>query len=147
MEQETNDLFNNFIHLYYPELKTFATSYLTLVTTILVFSITFAEKIIQPKGSNNKYHFILFTAWFMFFISIIFGGYGLWRLFAAYSVATNWYHLYNATNPDKEIEILRFRIVYDIAYRYLNYSGIAFVIGIMFLVLSGLVKIFKSEKV
>ncbi len=147
MEEVSKDLFYNFTHSYYPELKTFATSYLTLVTTILVFSITFAEKIILPQKSNSKYNSMIFFAWFAFLTSIILGGYALWRLFAAYNIANDWYSLYDSANPIKENKIRQFKTIYSIAYRFLNYSGIVFVIGIMFLVASGLVKLFKSEYV
>ncbi len=145
MKQETNELFKIFLEFYYPELKSFAISYLTLVTTILVFSITFAEKVIS-KGANKKYSVFLFGAWFMFLLSIIFGGYGLWRLFAAANIARGWYWLYDDVNISIESRITHFKAIYSIAYRFLNYSGVALVFGIISLMLSGLIKLDKNSK-
>jgi H+/Cl- antiporter ClcA len=145
MEKDTRELFENFNRFYYPELKSFAISYLTLVTTILVFSITFAEKVILPNENNRKYSIFLFAAWFMFFISIIFGGYGLWRLFSAYNIANDWYYLYDNNSPSMEYKIHHFKAIYSTAYGFLNYSGLAFVIGMLFLVTSGLLRLLKRK--
>ena len=77
----------------------------------------------------------------MFLFSIILGGYGLWRLFAAANIASDWYSLYDNVHPTIESKINQFKAVYSKAYWFLNFSGIVFVFGISFLLLSGLLRI------
>jgi hypothetical protein len=66
-----DEITKNFLTYDYPEAKDMAKSFLTLIAAILVFLITFSEKIIgfQTAGRNKKIFIVM--SWVLFLISII----------------------------------------------------------------------------
>lgn len=84
---ETDQAFRIFLSFVYPELKSFSLNFLTLVSGVLAFSVTFADKVLGITGGFSRRHLPLSGAWSMFLCSIALTGYGLWRLFGAAEVA------------------------------------------------------------
>ena len=72
-----------FLEFVYPETKDLCKLFLTLVSGILVFSVTFSEKIVNFQTAGRWARSLLLTAWTMFIIAIISGGSSLTLLFLA----------------------------------------------------------------
>ena len=72
-----------FLEFVYPETKDLCKLFLTLVSGILVFSVTFSEKIVSFQTAGKWARSLLLTAWVMFVIAIIRGGSSLTLLFLA----------------------------------------------------------------
>lgn len=72
-----------FTDFVYPEVKDLCKHFLTLVSGILVFSITFSEKIIDFQRAKPWERWLLLAAWAMFFLTFIGGGASLTMLFVA----------------------------------------------------------------
>jgi hypothetical protein len=72
-----------FLEFVYPETKDLCKLFLTLVSGILVFSVTFSEKIVSFQTAGKWARSLLLTAWVMFVIAIISGGSSLTLLFLA----------------------------------------------------------------
>ena len=84
-----------FLKYDYPETKDMCKQFLTLITTVLVISITFSDKIVGFGDASFTSKWLVITAWTSFLLAIIFCGLGL--LFvtmaageAAYSRIKNW---------------------------------------------------------
>jgi hypothetical protein len=72
MEQDF--LSENFLKYDYAETKDLAKSFLTLVSAILVFSLTFAEKIVDFQKASRFLKAMMVTSWGMFIIAISLAG-------------------------------------------------------------------------
>jgi hypothetical protein len=68
---------DKFIKYGYPEIKSLAIQFLTLLTAILVFSLTFSEKIVNYNQSKNSVRAILIAGWTLLILAIIADGIGL----------------------------------------------------------------------
>jgi hypothetical protein len=66
-----DEITKNFLTYDYPEAKDLAKSFLTLIAAILVFSITFSEKIIGFQTAARSKKVFLVMSWVLFFIAII----------------------------------------------------------------------------
>ena len=77
MEVET------FLQYIYPQTKDLCLHFLTLVSGILVFSVTFSEKIVGFHTAGVWARRLLLAAWVLFVTSIIAGGASLTMLFLA----------------------------------------------------------------
>lgn len=71
----------DFLQFVYPEAKDLCKHFLTLVSGILVFSVTFAEKILTISTASKGQKLILFSAWVFFILAFILGGVSLTGLF------------------------------------------------------------------
>ncbi|WP_395664409.1 hypothetical protein [Methylocella sp.] len=67
-------LYDNFLKYDYAETKDLAKSFLTLTSAILVFSLTFAEKIVDFQKSSLRIKSLMLAAWGMFIITISLAG-------------------------------------------------------------------------
>jgi hypothetical protein len=120
-----------FIQFYYPEVKDLSKSFLTLVSGILAFSITFSTSIIGVSTASKLQLILLISAWLFFIIAIIAAGSGLYNNFVAANIANK------AILNDTE---LKFRQLLKRPYMLLNIAGVSFVIGLILLALAGATK-------
>src|ERR1700754_907447 len=66
-----------FLKYNYPETKEMCLHFLTLLTGVLAFSISFAEKVFDFQKANKKRRLIIIWSWCLYLIAIIFCGVGL----------------------------------------------------------------------
>ena len=72
-----------FLDFVYPEVKDLCTHFLTLVAGILVFSVTFSEKIVNFHTAGRWARSFLLGAWVLFVVAIAGGGTSMTALFLA----------------------------------------------------------------
>ncbi len=120
-----------FIQFYYPEIKDLSKSFLTLVSGILAFSITFSTSIIGVSTASKLQLILLISAWLFFVIAIIAAGSGLYSNFVAANLANK------AILGDSA---LKFKQLLKRPYIFLNIAGVSFVIGLILLALAGVTK-------
>lgn len=65
---------NLFLKYDYPETRELLKSFLTLVSATLVLSVAFSEKIAKTHEADDWVRKLMFSAWALFFISIVLGG-------------------------------------------------------------------------
>src|SRR5258708_35261164 len=129
--REAADLFMKYN---YAETKDLCKEFLTLVTAILVFSLTFSEKIVDFRRSARSAKVLLFSAWTLFLASIVSCGIGLTYLALAGGQAvygSDDYYLYLANK----------------CYSCVIGSGVFFIIGLIALVLAGMIATFARGSV
>lgn len=76
-----------FIEKGYPEIKQLAMQLLTLSSTILIFSITFSDKIVKLKEASSSSVFLLISSWVFLMAALIFDGFGIAFNTQAYAIA------------------------------------------------------------
>ena len=74
MEGTTAELF---LRYDYTETKDLAKAFLTLVSSILVVSITFSEKVVGGRSTTRRSRLALSTCWLFLIISLIVCGFAL----------------------------------------------------------------------
>jgi hypothetical protein len=113
-----------FLKYDFPETKDLCKSFLSLVSGILVFSITFSEKIVGFPRAVRRAKICLFLTWGLLLGAIICCGVGL----AMYSFAAG-QALYGGTNeyPELAQEAVPFGVL----------AGALFVLGMLSLALAG----------
>ena len=113
----------------YAETKDLCKDFLTLVTGILVFSLTFSEKIVDFRRSAKAAKFLLFSSWTLFIASIICCGIGLTYLALAGGQAVHGSGNYYLQLASK-------------CYACVVGSGLCFITGLISLVLAGMIATF-----
>ena len=113
-----------FLKFDFAETKDLCKQFLTLVSGILVFSVTFSQKFVAGTASAPPN--MLVASWFLFILAIILSGGALWLMFIAGSRATH-----NPTDVSARSLLRR------ISYLALNVAGIFFVVGMVLLICSG----------
>ena len=68
----------SFIANVYPEIKDLGKQFLTLVSGVLAFTVTFAEKIIDFATASSLQKYLLLLSWLFFIGSVTAVGVGLW---------------------------------------------------------------------
>lgn len=121
----------------YPEIKTLGIQFLTLVTAILVFSITFSEKIINYNISGNLVKMILILAWCLLVSSIIFDGIGLSYNAYALPVALTEEHITTGDVPGFYLPAFK-------AVKIILFAGVCFILGIGFILIGAVISMFKK---
>jgi len=122
-----------FIKFYYPEVKDLSKSFLTLVSGILAFSVTFSSTIIGfPNASILQLTFLI-SSWLFLIVAIVAAGGGIYTNFVSSNIANR------AIMEGKEHKI-EFSSLVKHPYALLNVAGIAFVIGLILLALAGVSK-------
>ena len=121
-----------FIKFYYAEIKDLSKSFLTLVSGILAFSITFSTSIIGVSTASILQLILLICAWLSFVIAIIAAGWGLYSDFVSANIANKAIHA--GTNLEFKQLLIR-------PYRLLTVAGAAFVIGLILLAIAGVTNI------
>jgi hypothetical protein len=124
--QSERDLF---LKYNYPETKDLAKSFLTLASAILVFSLTFSEKIVDFAHARPVSRYCLFVAWSSLILSIVLCG-----LAICFNSASGGYAVYGNTYFEK---------LAGIAYILLLFSGALFVLGLLALIASAWISIVR----
>ena len=113
------------IKFLYPTAQELCKHFLTVVSGILVFSVTFSEKIVDFHKANRTDRRLLFFAWSVFVLALIGAGTSLVFHVAAAG------HAYAAPQSSNWIAPMQ------IGGRLLMAAGVAFVLGLITLVLLG----------
>ena len=111
-----------FLKYDYPETKDMCKQFLTLVTTVLVISLTFSEKIIDFKNTSTLSKWLIILAWVSFLSAIIFCGLGLLFVTMAAGEA-----VYSKIKNYKRI---------NYAYIGIVIAGASFVLGLILLIVT-----------
>jgi hypothetical protein len=120
---------NFFMATIYPEVKDLGKQFITLLSGVLAFTITFADKIVDLQNSGLPSKVFLMLCWLLFVAAIIFIGVALWWNYNIAMTASQ-------HKIDHAYNILR-RV-----YRLFLLGGFSFVLGLGFLVLSGITRLF-----
>lgn len=120
-----------FIDFVYPEARDLCKHFLTLVSGILVFSVTFSEKVVNFQAASVSARWLLFCAWAMFLIAFVGGGASLTMLFLAAGSA-------NAG----ETSWAQFMVSGGVT---LFASGVAFCLGLITLAVSGSLAVLQNR--
>lgn len=115
----------------YPETKELCLKFLTLVISVLVFSITFSEKIIDIQNSSRVDKLVLVISWISLILAIVLCGIGL----TIHTRAGG-----QAVYGENDLELNRLS---QLAYRFIILGGSAFVLGLGILTLAGIRLLFR----
>jgi hypothetical protein len=114
----------------YAESKDLCKEFLTLVSGVLVFSVTFAEKIIAFSDHRSRGRWTLFGSWISLIVALILGGIGLALLGMAADVAVH--------APD----LSRILLLENRSVLFMFWGGVFFVLGLILIVLAGALSMF-----
>jgi hypothetical protein len=123
-----------FMKYNYAETKDLCKDFLTLVTGILVFSLTFSEKIVDFQHSGKSAKILLLSSWTLFISTLISCGIGLTYLALAGGQAVYGSDDYYLTLANK-------------CYAWVIASGLFFITGLIALVLAGMIATFTRSSV
>lgn len=129
-----------FLQFEYKEVKDLDLHFLTLVVTVLVFSLTFSEKIVNFQVASRRTRAFLLWSWGAFVVAIIGAGLALTLVFIAGITATNSERFVSLNGTD--------------AYWWwrnrsgwaLLISGCLFVAGLVLLLSSGIATLRRAAK-
>jgi hypothetical protein len=125
MHLPISDEAKNFMTYDYAELKDLCKQFLTLVSGILVFSITFTDKIVEFNGLPR---WPLLISWIAFIGAIVLCGLGLGLIALAGG---------QAVSGGQSYRIMEYRAV------WLTFgAGLSFLIGLAALIVAGVLKMF-----
>jgi hypothetical protein len=130
MQWQIPDEAKNFMTYDYAEPKDLCKQFLTLVSGILVFSITFAEKIV---GYRAVARWPLLASWIAFIIAIVLCGLGLGLMALAGGQAVS--------GAPGEI----YRHMESQAVRLSFGAGLSFVLGLTSLIVAGVLTMFTKQ--
>jgi hypothetical protein len=118
-----------FLKYDYAETKDLAKHFLTFISAILVFSLTFTEKIINtnPRKRNQRWSVII--CWLCFFVSIVMCGLAICfiSLAGARAAYARDYGAYA-----------------NLAWIFMICAGVVFVLGLMALMTAGILSVFRE---
>src|SRR5260370_34163017 len=114
----------------YAETKDLCKQFLTLASSILVFSLAFSEKIVNYGQSSAEANTFLFTSWVLLLFSIIACGVGLCYLALAGGQA-----VYGTGNT--------YLYFADTSYGWVLAAGGSFVVGLLAMVVAGIISSLK----
>lgn len=117
-----------YVQFYYPEIKDLSKSFLSLVSAILAFSVTFSTSIIDIKATSSTQLIFLICAWLSFVIAIITTGAGLYLSFRNANMANK---------AIKENDKLEISDLLTPPYILLTIAGCTFVAGLVLLAIAG----------
>jgi len=121
-----------FLKYNYAESKDLCKEFLTLVSGVLVFSVTFAEKIVRFSDYRARGRWTLFGAWIALVAALISGGIGLTELGFAANAAVN------ASDPSL-IQFFGHK-----ADMWMYTGGVLFVLGLLLIVVAGALSMFAK---
>jgi len=109
-----------FLKYDYPETKDMCKQFLTLITTVLVISLTFSDKIVGFNNASITAKWLVISSWTSFLLAIIFCGLGLLFVTMAAGEAA-----YGRTKNLKRV---------NRAYKMIVTAGGFFILGLVLLV-------------
>lgn len=113
-----------FLKYNYPETKDMGLHFLTLVTAVLVFSLSFAEKVFDFQHSTKKKRLIVILGWCLYILSIIFCGLGL---------------TLNALAGGAAAYDGNYRSYATTSYEFIVFAGGCFIVGLVFTMVSAII--------
>jgi hypothetical protein len=115
---------DKFLKYNYFETKDMGLHFLTLVTAVLVFSLSFAEKVFDFQHASKRKRAVVIVGWCLYMLSIIFCGLGLTlnALAGGAAVYNNEYESYA-----------------NRAYLFIIFAGVCFIIGLVFTMISAII--------
>src|SRR5262245_44112271 len=116
-----------FMQFYYPETKDLCKTFLTLVTAVLVFSLTFSDKIVDFARATRLAKRLLLAAWFSMLGAILVCGVGLAYVSTAAAQAV--------TGEPGYFETAMF------GWKWIVVGGVSFGVGLCALIAAGTVSI------
>lgn len=134
---------DKFIKYGYPEIKSLATQMITLLTSVLVFSITFSEKIVNFSNAETYKRQILLLSWTFLILAIVCDGIGLAFNSFALPFALSDVHTIE-TSKENSTEF------YEPAARSLSFivfSGLFFILGLISLIIAGISSMAKKTSI
>jgi hypothetical protein len=116
-----------FMQFYYPETKDLCKTFLTLVTAVLVFSLTFSDRIVDFARATKLARRLLLSSWFSMLGAILVCGVGLAYVSAAAAQA--------ATGEFGYFQAAMF------GWKCIVIAGVSFGVGLCALIAAGTVSI------
>jgi len=109
-----------FLKYNYLEVKDLSKSFLTIIITVFMLSVTFSEKIVDYQKSKLKTKLLMVISWILLILSIIFCGIGLIFISIAGGQAVYGVYFYGSAS---------------LSYKFIIISGISFVLGLVFMII------------
>lgn len=122
-----------FLQYDYVEMKSLCTQFLTVVVSVLVFSLTFSEKIADFHKATKAVKWLLLAAWFLFFTAIVLGGLAI-------------YHIAFSGGAALASNALGYRTAQAAAMTYAISGGCCFVSGLMAMMLSAMATVLRRKE-
>ena len=136
----------DFITYNYSEAKDLAKSFLTLISAILVFSITFSEKVVVFQTAGSARRIALIISWICFVLSIIGCGVSI----VLYFNTLVWAVKCDASPCFTMLNGVRYEDIYYYLFTAGNFimlaAGASFSIGLSSLVVSALLSLWASPR-
>ena len=129
---EINEDATNFLKYAYSETKDLSKHFLTVLTAVLVFSLAFAEKVVDIKNADIISKGCLGAAWCSFFTAIVSCGVAICYVALSGGAAS--------ANRGREAYWTPMRS----AIKWLTASGALFTIGLMALIVTTIRSIFRT---
>lgn len=120
LEIKNLSLSEMFLKYDYPETKDMCKQFLTLITTVLVISLTFSDKIVGFNDASKVSKWLVISSWTSFLLAIIFCGLGLLFVTMAAGEAA-----YRKTRNWKQV---------NAAYKMIVAAGGLFILGLVLLI-------------
>jgi hypothetical protein len=120
----------DFLAFDYSEVKDLSKAFLTLISGILVFSVTFSEKIVKFPGGKPLARRLLLMSWAFFILAILASGLALNCIFYGASKFAHGQSDYTSWG--------------DFSYWSLDFGGFFFVVGLICLMASAVVTYVKT---
>ena len=109
-----------FMKYNYPETKDMCKQFLTLVSTLLVVSLTFSDKVVNFSTASSAVKWIIVLAWIFLLLAIICCGLGLLLI----TIAAG----------DAVYQKFRYKIIAGKSYNMIVTAGGCFILGLVLLI-------------
>ncbi|MBB4080544.1 hypothetical protein GGR28_003178 [Lewinella aquimaris] len=143
MEGEFNDAKLFIVHGY-NEIKSLSIQLLTLLTAILIFSVTFSEKIVNFNQTTRSVRLMLVAGWALLMCAIVSDGVGL--ALNAFALPLALIDLYEHETGAPNY-ILEFYEPAFNSFKAILISGVFFIYGLIFIVAAGIVSVFIKPSI
>lgn len=131
-----------FIKYGYPEMKSLAIQFLTLLTAILIFSLTFSEKIVNYNQASTSVRAILIFGWTLLILAIVSDGIGIaYNAIALPTALADLNNLERSRSMSSEFYEPAF-----VSLKFILMSGAFFIGGLVCIVSSGIASLISQGR-
>ncbi|HQU85523.1 MAG TPA: hypothetical protein PKY59_20480 [Pyrinomonadaceae bacterium] len=123
----------SFLEFHYPEVKDFSKQFLTVVAAVLAVTVTFSEKIVNFTTAPTLPRVLMMLVWCGGIVAFMFGGAAILFIYDAGALA-------KAT--EKDGKMFGYYTLLRRSYNCLLIGGGVFVVSLILLVVTGLLKAF-----
>ena len=134
-----------FLKYEYAEATNLAKSFLTLIAAILVFSVTFSERVVGFQTAGRSSRVLLVTSWSLIFISIITCGVAIVFFYNSDVLAVECGAAPCAV-MDGVLPPGYYIVRYDTGNLLMGAAGVFFVLGLLSLIISALTSLFAHSQ-